>query len=196
MLGQREHPGFDLSVAVLAEQDALAGFFAQRLDRAGQPAAAKAESLLRRIEVMEVQRARVAVEPAQEAGTARLVDEQALRAPAPLGDGIGATAKTLRRSGRSPREHGEPVRRAFRLEARLRTRSACAFRSCLGCRLEAVVPKPVPDCRIAAINSGCDVSHCQVLCDERLQLLACQRTTRSMIRSPFHDPNTSSHAGQ
>ena len=84
MLGQRKHPGLDLSLAIRAQKDALLCLLAKGVDRASEPAATEPEPLLAGVDVMEVKGARIRVETAEDAAAARLLHEDALRAPPPV----------------------------------------------------------------------------------------------------------------
>src|ERR1039457_119934 len=84
----------NLGMAVAAQQDALLGLAASMRQGAGHSAQAQSESLVGRIDVMEVQRPDTAVVAASLAPTAGLLDKQLLDAPTPAHYGLGSALQT------------------------------------------------------------------------------------------------------
>src|SRR5258708_12133034 len=86
MRRQARQPGLDLCVAIGTEQHALCHLCSRRSQRASNTLHAQVEALAAGIHVMEVKSSAAAVVPAQQARSARLVDEDRLHLAPPLTD--------------------------------------------------------------------------------------------------------------
>jgi hypothetical protein len=88
------HTGLDFSVAISAEQDALAGLSTELCDASGDTTETDDEGLLARVEVVELECAYIPVVATYRATATGFLNKDALYAPAPLADplhGAGCT---------------------------------------------------------------------------------------------------------
>src|SRR4051794_13547813 len=150
----------DLCMAVGAEQNALGGFGAKRIQshRVGT-ASAERERLLAGIAVMEMKSGDAAVVATELATPARLLDQEALDALTPARHRLGRAAGAAPSPVSPEHAHGRPVPDADSDALGL----ASALGMAGGCgRSKAVSLQPVADRRRASVDLGGDPADAHV----------------------------------
>jgi hypothetical protein len=175
-----ENARLDLGVAVGTEEDALRGLFAKNGHRPSQPAAADAEPLRARIDVVERQRSQAAVVAAASTSPAGFVDENLFRATAPARHRVGGAARTAR----SPIIANDVLALAVFLtedEDTLRAGDHGPCRTRAVRRPQAMALKPIAHARRAAPDRCGDLANRQVTRDEFRQLCFADGSARCVL---------------
>lgn len=171
--GLPSHDGnasFHLRVAVRAQQDTLASFSADPIQRQGDALKRYGELLARGIEVVELQRTDESPVPAQSTLPSALGDEDLLDAAPPRGHPFGPACRAPIPPATFEHEPRAPVHRALELADRRLARLMVASAPS-GCprRFQAVPTQPMPDGGLASLSAFGDLPRRQPLYDEALQ---------------------------